>query len=494
LLALGLILAASVALSACLLTRDHGWGDDFAAYIMQAQSILKGDMQGFVQHNTFTISESAYNIGPVTQLWGFPLLLAPAVAAFGIDILRLKLVLTLLHAVFLCAFFLLARTRLDPGKSLLVTALVAFNPLWLQAQNDVLSDLPFAAFSTLALWLISRGESRETRSGRNIGAGLLVGAALFAAAFTRWTGWLLLVPLAATQLRSLRLKSRADVRWSMWIVQAAIPYLTFVALYGLQTRLFPNLPYPLRDQFAELTLATLWANLGFYLSLSASFFDHAFGGGMLIQVVLMALYLLSAVQRRGRDAPIHLYVLATLVTLVAFPAHGGPRFLYAIWPLLVLFAFDGLTWGAERLRSAHQLAAVPAAYSFWFALIIVSVSACVQAGRANLSAGRIPPRAAWGAFSPTSEQMYAFVRSQTAADSVIIFFKPRAMRLMTGRDSIMMLRCSRLRRGDYVIIERTRGGVEQISPREIASCGPALDPNPVFENEEFTAYRVLHRN
>jgi hypothetical protein len=68
------------------------------------------------------------------------------------------------------------------------------------------------------------------------------------------------------------------------------------------------------------------------------------------------------------------------------------------------------------------------------------------------------------------------------------------MRLMTGRDSIMMLRCSHVRRGDYVILERTRGALEQISPREITSCSPAVESQPIFQNEEFIAYRVLHRN
>ena len=306
---LGLIVLISVALGVCVLTRDHAWGDDFAAYILQAQSILHGDMHALVQHSTFTIERSAFNIGPVTQLWGFPLLLAPAVAAFGLNILSLKFLMTLCHAAFVCVFFLLARTRLDPAKALLVTALVAFNPLWLQAQNDILSDLPFALFSTLALWLIVRGRAQEDSSPRKIGAGLLEGVAIFMAAFTRWTGLLLFIPLLVTQVWPLRRQSRAGVRWSRLLLPAAVPYATFAVLYVLQAWLFPSVAYPLREQFADFTRATPWQNAAYYFRLAADFFDNVFAGGRVIQVALLLLYVLSFVDTR-QPRPVRSFVSA----------------------------------------------------------------------------------------------------------------------------------------------------------------------------------------
>lgn len=490
LLALGLIVLISAALGASILTRDHAWGDDFAAYIMQAQSILQGNMQAFIQHNSFTIERSSYNIGPVTQLWGFPLLLAPAVAAFGLDILSLKYVMTLLHAGFLVVFFLLASTRLDSPRSLLAVALVAFNPLWLQAQNAILSDLPFALFSTLALWLMLRRPSAQASSSRQVGRGMLLGAAIFLAAFTRWTGWLLLLPLAVMQAPPLWRQARAGERMFRPLLLASVPYVTLAALYALQSGIFPSLGYPLQDQFADLSRDTVWANLGYYFWLPASFFDHVFGLGKPIQAALLVLYLLSALKRGRRDLPIHLYVLATLIVLVAFPARGGARFLYPIWPLFILFAFDGLLWSMDRLRAAHQLAAMPVGYAAWVVLVLISLAACVQAGRANLSAGRMPPRADWGAFAPTSMDMYNFVRSRTDVESVIIFFKPRLMRLMTARDSILIARCSNLRRGDVVVLDRKLGLGQQVSPREITTCNPALSLTPVFANEDFLAYQI----
>ncbi len=68
------------------LTRGHDWGDDFAAYIMQAQSIADGKMQQLVQRSTFAVEASSGRFGPVTLPWGFPLLLAPVYALFGMKI------------------------------------------------------------------------------------------------------------------------------------------------------------------------------------------------------------------------------------------------------------------------------------------------------------------------------------------------------------------------------------------------------------------------
>ena len=59
LIALAIILILSTLLGTSQFTRGHAWGDDFAAYIMQAQSILKGNEQSFVERNTFTIEKSS---------------------------------------------------------------------------------------------------------------------------------------------------------------------------------------------------------------------------------------------------------------------------------------------------------------------------------------------------------------------------------------------------------------------------------------------------
>src|SRR5512134_2267961 len=85
------ILLVSLLVGSSTLTRGHEWGDDFASYIMQAQSILNGDTDEFVERNTFTIFESSVQIGPAAYPWGYPLALTPALLFKGVHALTLKL-------------------------------------------------------------------------------------------------------------------------------------------------------------------------------------------------------------------------------------------------------------------------------------------------------------------------------------------------------------------------------------------------------------------
>src|SRR5512133_3285441 len=112
-----LIALISSALSFFMLTRGHLWWDDFASYVMQAKSILSWSMGDFVRHNAFTVENSSYPPGPVAYPWGFPLLLAPVYAIFGLNPLALKLVGIFFYAVFLVVFYFLARTRLTDTES-----------------------------------------------------------------------------------------------------------------------------------------------------------------------------------------------------------------------------------------------------------------------------------------------------------------------------------------------------------------------------------------
>src|ERR1041385_6393908 len=137
-----LILIISLSLGFASLTRGHDWGDDFASYIMQSQSIVHGNIAEFIQQNAFTIQNSSILIGPITYPWGYPLLLTPFVAFNGIHPLLLKIPSLFFFVGFLICFYFLTKDRLTPIESLLLLALFAFNPTLLQFLNQILSDIP----------------------------------------------------------------------------------------------------------------------------------------------------------------------------------------------------------------------------------------------------------------------------------------------------------------------------------------------------------------
>src|SRR5688572_25220713 len=72
------------------LSNVQDWGDDFALYIRQAQSLIRGDIQTCLNDNIFCQQNSTTPPGPELYPWGFPLLLAPVISLFGFNLLAMK--------------------------------------------------------------------------------------------------------------------------------------------------------------------------------------------------------------------------------------------------------------------------------------------------------------------------------------------------------------------------------------------------------------------
>jgi 4-amino-4-deoxy-L-arabinose transferase-like glycosyltransferase len=475
---LGLVVLASGTVSFCMLTRGHLWRDDFASYIMQAKSILSGNMAGFIQRNAFTVENSSYPPGPVAYPWGFPLLIAPIYALFGLNVLAFKLVNTLFYMLFLVVFFTLARTRLGAGESVILTSVLAFNPTLLQGHDLILSDFPFLFFSTLGVFLADRF-SRTTKFP-GILAGLATGTVIFLAFFTRTNGFLLFIPLVISALIA------CWPHWKAALKRIVFPLVAFGLLLFAQVLIFPNGQESYFSHFSMFSLPHLLDNMLYYLWLPSQTFDGIPGGSVLYPLLLIFLAV-SVLRRRERDLPLHLYSLATLGIFILWPERQGLRFIYPVIPLFLLFAFDGVKIAIERIKSekATKVATTIAAV-FFIGLVLVSLGLSVTLARNNLAANREIN----GPFDPVSNQMFAFVREKTPKDSVVIFYKPRAMRLFTERDAFMTDRCADLPKGDYVVISEKIGGSEQIPPEQVMTCNPAVSLDTVFNNKRFTVYKI----
>jgi len=126
-------------------------------------------------------------------------------------------------------------------------------------------------------------------------------------------------------------------------------------------------------------------------------------------------------------------------------------------------------------------------YTFWGAAVAFMLLASANQALTNLGNARDIK----GPFDPFAREMVNFVKANLPEDSVIVFFKPRAMRLLTGRDSILMDRCEDLDRGDYIIIDLDRGEFldqHQLTPGQIKKCG--LPVTNIFENRKFIIFEI----
>jgi 4-amino-4-deoxy-L-arabinose transferase-like glycosyltransferase len=474
---LGLIVLASGTLSFFTLTRGHLWWDDFASYVMQAKSILAWTMDDFIRRNAFTVQNSSYPPGPLAYPWGFPLLLAPVYAVFGLNPLALKLVSLGFYAIFLVAFYFLARTRLADTESLLLTGVLSVLPVLLAANDLIQSDIPFLAFSTLSVVLADRF-SRSAKSPA-FAMGIALGAAMSMALFIRTTGILLLAPLGI----SLLIESWP--RWQVALKKAVTPVLTFGILLVIQLALFPGGQESYFSHFSMFTPQRLLDNLIYYLWLPAWTFDQI-PGGVVLYPILAAFVLVSLFTHLRRDAALHAYSLLTMILFIAWPERQGLRFIYPVLPFLFISAFDGMKLASARMKMDWQKPAQRVVSGFWGLVLVVALIVSADAAYRNVSGGREIN----GPFDSYSNQMFSFIREKTPADSVIIFMRPRALRLFTNHDSFMTENCADLAKGDYVAIHEKMGDVGQISPDQVTSCNLAVTLDVVFNNKRFTVYKI----
>ncbi|MEI7846066.1 MAG: hypothetical protein WCK35_09705 [Chloroflexota bacterium] len=467
------LVLTSVTVAFFTLTRGELWLDDFAGYLMQAKSILSWSMPDFLLHNSFTVQTSSYPPGPAAYPWGFPLLLAPVYASFGLSPLPLKLVNLIFFAGFLVCLFLLARTRLRQGDALLITGLLAFAPAMIAANDLILSDIPFLAFSTLSLFLI------ESLHLEKKIISIAAGASIFAAFFIRTNGMVLLAPL----LISLLL-----VDWPNWLLaikKASLPVLTFAVLLGLQTAMFPGGQSSYLSHFSLFSLPHLLDNFIYYLWLPSRVFD-GIPAGVVLYPVLLFFLCFSIFTNWRRDAVLYVYAVLTTLVFIIWPERQGLRFIYPVLPILFVTAVDGMRQAVGFLNSRWQVRANLSVHVLLGAILLTALLISTYSAYKVTSGGRTIN----GPFDSYSQEMFAYVRENTAPESVIVFMRPRALRLFTERDAFMTVRCDDLFKGDYVVLHLKMEGNGQIPPEKILSCKAVQPLADVFHNKRFIVYKL----
>jgi hypothetical protein len=473
-----IVLLISLVIGSSHLTRGHEWGDDFASYIMQAKSIVNGDMQEFVQHNSITISQSSSQIGPVAYPWGYPLILTPAYALKEISPLALKLPGLFFFAGFLVCFYLMMRTRLTRTESLILVSLFAFNPMLMDFIDQILSDIPFLFFSTLALLLMINEKKRSTLDY------VLLGGVLALAFFIRTTGILLLASFLAVELLELW-KYRTNRQIVIDIFQQIfIVCITFGFLWLIYSLLFPGGSESYFDQLKGFSFEIALRFIKDYFQLFSAFLGQSIIWKYLYYL-LFVFFLFGLWLRRKDDFVLIIFFSVWILMLVLWPIWQGPRFIFPLFPVFIYFTFQGMKSAINKLPETYHPLGERVFYGFWFLIAGIflfnsSVSASVNL-RNNRSIN--------GPFDPFSIQVYDYIKEKTSPDSVIVFFKPRAMRLMTDHDTIMSTECSRMSLGDYIVLSRKVGENQQIAPEEIDSCNLPLDE--VLRNRRFIIYEIL---
>jgi hypothetical protein len=507
-LVFALLIGSSFLLFWAGIDNDHDWGDDFAGYIMQAQSLVQGTSSAFVAANRITMEQSSYFIGPIAYPWGFPVLLAPIYGLFGVNMLAFKSLNIVCYLFFLALlWFAWPRCHSDIGRFVFVS-LFAWNPYFQEFMNQVLSDVPFLLFSTFSVILTCRVAVERRWLISKLWDRVLLGLVIAASCFIRANGFLLVVTLMLTlfisamqnilptqgmpsvklaQLTKFLLhvpRTQSSKRW-MLVLSCVSLFLAVLVWQVLWSNEYFSIL--LLSYLKPLTMSLLLERIHYNIELPANFFTgvphQALVYGATIPFAIAGMF-----QRRGSDYPMILYAgLTVLLYVLMSPTSQGLRYLFPILPLYVHFVLVGI----ERIVVVNNpkpvvprtlVRLVPAFLVLFFFVRTSTVNAIM-----NHTPERPKPA---GPYLPTAQQVFSFISQSTEHESLIVFFKPRAMKLFADRQSILIKEASQLKRGDYLCVYLRKDADDQVKSDDIARLLKEGQLSLVYQNVDFRIYRI----
>ena len=324
---------------------------------------------------------------PATKYpFGFPLLLLPLEGLFPGAWVPMKWLVAFLFALSVPVFYGLVREKLGLLPALAAAALCLLTgnsshsggPLLLDYAHQVMSEVPYLAFSLLALLLLERGVRRPGIAGNY----WLIGGFLCAmwAYYVRTVGLMLIAAVVAYLLvqrdwrRALSFAGAAFLFWLPWTLRNRA-----VGGGGVYVKqlLMVNPYYP--DQ-GLLDIGGLFGRLGYNadIYLTRIFPDvlwpwssppYPFLSPLPICLIALAAYVTVVSLKRRRDLLLFFYTAFFLGTVLLW-FWQGDRFLVPIVPLLLFFvvrvALDALS-GATRY--GYRPVATWVLWALWAALL-----------------------------------------------------------------------------------------------------------------------------
>lgn len=396
----------------------HEWGDDFGLYILHARNIAEGiDYQktGYVYNPSFPA------IGPITYPPIFPLLLASVYKFFGMNLTAMKVMVILTFILSLPIIFLLFKNDL-PGPYLVALVVIfGFNPYFWEFKENIVSDLPFLPIVCLSLLLIQRAYQPERMNKRRTLDVFLIGLTIYLAYGARSPGLLLIPCLWLHDLIRFRRPTAFVVKITCLAGAAIVAQNLF--FHSDSSYLSPfgvgSGSYTERSQFI---LSSSLNNLVVYTRALSDIWENGYSKILRVSLFLSVSGLaIAGYLARIRDKITHyeIFLVLYLAAIIVVPIPAGTRYLFPIIPLYLFYAFRGVQAVSRREEVKSRV----------FMVMVAVILAIYVAQYTKLDFGHIRE----GIGKSDTRQLFDYLKKTTSDDDVVIFRKPRAMALFTGR-------------------------------------------------------------
>lgn len=504
----GIILCTAL-LAYASFTRDGGWDGDNASYIMQAKSIVDANPEKFIELNEFAMKRSLHVIGPVAYPWGYPLLLAPIYAVFGMNLLALKCLNLFFYLLFLMILWINVRNRLATPFALLTVILFAFNPYFLNHLNHIMSDIPFLLFSTGSLFLIEHIVIEKRQVFTPSIDYLFLGFLLICTVFIRTNGILLFPALLAAQVMSLmqdisiggNSKETASV-FSIFrlfasrikkihpknAINALLPYFIFLVPVAVWQMTHTGGSSSHISFLRMVALKTIINNVVYYIELPSIFFSGTLLSPLFIGGIMCPFLISGILQDYLKDLHILIYVLLTFFLYLIWPFKQGIRYFFPILPFFLYWVFSGINKWIMVYGKQKQQTIVKVIIGIFFVFLVGNfMQKSVVKAVYNIKADR---RSTEGVFSEKANAMFCFIKEKTDVDDIIIFFKPRIMTMRTNRQSLLIDKTELLCIADYLCCYSGKRPASQISASDIQKLKSKGRLEEIYSNDLLQLYKI----
>ena len=406
---------------------------DNTEFITLARSLAQGT--GLTHINTATPA-------PATKYPpGFPLILAPMELWAPGSWMEMKWVVLVMFTASVPLFFYLMRTSLGTLPSLFASAICLTIPLLQDYAHQVMSEVPYLAFSIAALVLLQRSTERPSLHGNRWLLAAFV--CTMAAYYIRTVGIVLIAAavlyflLRGERKKGLVFLGAALLAWLPWTLRNRAVGAGGVYLQ----QLFQVNPY-FPDQgllgFGGFIDRVLQNTVTYYLQILPSLgsYPEPYNGAARLLPPLSAAVAISMIYagvhayRSRRDLLLFIYTVLFLGTVVLW-YWSGDRFLVPILPLLLYFTVRA---GSDLLNFATRLGLhtpIPLVAATALLLTVLSNNAIGMQKLAERARGDYYPN--WGNYYRAG----IWLRENTPEPSIVACRKGYWMYVVSGRPCVL---------------------------------------------------------
>ncbi len=393
------------------LSKGSSWGDDWTMYVNHAYNMVHGRpyvYPGYIYNPMYpTYSPSAYPPG-------YPLMIAPVVAIWGIELTPLKIANLIILSAALYLLWLLLKSQLKPLSALSVVALTGFLPFFWQMRDQILSDIPYLAASLLAFYMLNRWENHpDWRKA------CFLGCLIFFPLAVRSVGIALIAAWGAHVLLDKSYRNKFNVAaLGLALILAFVQNLLLPAGPGYGHMLVKEYEHTV---FIPKLLYNLYSSGQYYMNSLGEGLQLNGGNdfpvfGKLLAVVIPVLAFSGLVSRR-RWTVMETYLCFYLLVLFLYPARQGFRFMIGVFPLLLYYGF----WFAEQLpRRAVRLALA----GILLPVFLTYLTSWYAHNHDQAIIGNM--------MEENTQNLFRFVRDSVPQDAVLVADRPRIFALFTN--------------------------------------------------------------